>query len=280
MHLLIDSRAGSNKLIDKFPGECESTFLEYGDVVFQGNGPDGDWLIGIEYKTLEDIVGCIKSGRFTGTQLPGMMHTYDVSFLLVEGIPRPDRNSGQLVRYRGKQIYGLGLPFQAFDNFLTSVNLFSSLAGKPCIVKMASTDYDTVKMIRDIYELFQKPFDQHKSISRPDLTKIQRVTYDLTVMKVEPGEPEYPKYWLRKALFQLLGIGWDLSGVLAEYFGTMEIALKASQKDWESIDRVGKGLAKRAYETLHGYPDPDALKKKRKSKEIPHAENEWLATDG
>ena len=264
MHLCIDPRAGSNKLIDKFPGECEAVTLEFGDIMFSGNGPDGDWLIGIEYKSLEDIVGCIKSGRFTGTQLPGMMTVYDICFLLVEGIPRPDRQSGQLVRYRGKAIYGLGLPFQAFDNFLTSVNVFSSLAGKPCIVKMASTEYDTVKMIRDIYLLFQKPWDEHKAMSRPDLTKIQRVSYDLAVAKIEPSDPEYPRYLLRKQLFQVQGIGWDLAGTMAEHFGTMELALQASQKDWESLERVGKGLAKRIYEGMHGYPDPETLKPKRR----------------
>ena len=269
MMLYIDPRAGSSKLLEKFPGESEPMMLESGDIAFFGNGPDGQvWWIGIEYKQLEDIVGCIKSGRFTGTQLPAMMHTYDMSFLLVEGIPRPDRNTGQLVRYRGKLTYGLGLSYQAFDNFLTSVNVFSSLAGKPCVVKMASTDYETVKMIRDIYTLFQKPWEDHTSISRPDLTKIQRVSYDLEVEQIKPDDPEYAKYWLRKALFQIKGVGWDLAGTLADKFTTMEAALKVSQKEWESIDRVGKGLAKRAFEALHGYEDPEVLKRKRKRKEM------------
>src|SRR3990167_7027768 len=266
MHLYIDTRAGSSKLIEKFPNECEPALLESADVMFVGNGPDGDWLVGIEHKQLEDIVGCIKSGRFTGTQLPAMMRTDDMSFLIVEGIPRPDRQSGQLVRYRGKAVYGLGLNYKAFDNFLTSVSVFSALAGKPCIVKMASTDYEAVKMIRDIYDLFQKPWQEHQAISRPDLTKVQRVSYDLEVLKVAPSDAGYPQYVLRKQLFQVQGVGWDFAGILSERFGTMENALKASQKDWESVDRVGKGLAKRLFESLHGYPDPETFKRKRKAK--------------
>src|SRR3990167_2655277 len=114
----IDPRAGSSKLIERFPGECEEMMLPAGDIAFFGNGPDGDWWIGIEYKQIEDVVCCIKSGRFTGTQLPEMMRTYDASFLLIEGIAKPDRATGHLVRYRGKAVYGLGLRYSAYDNFL------------------------------------------------------------------------------------------------------------------------------------------------------------------
>jgi len=237
--------------------------LDAGDIAFFGEGPeDTQWWIGIEYKTIDDVVACIKSGRFTGTQLPGMMRIYDLCFLLVEGIPRPDRHSGQLVRYRGKAVYGCGLHYSAFDNFLTSVNTFSSLAGKPCIVKMAGTDFETVQMIRNIYSLFQKPWGSHKSMSRPDQSKIHNVSYDMEVVRVEPGEPDYPKYVLRKALFQIKGIGWDVSGVLSDKFQTMENALTVSTKDWQDIEHIGSGLAKRIYESLHGHVDP-AIKLRR-----------------
>ena len=264
--IYIDPRAGSQKLIEKFPGECESMRLEFGDIAFWGNGPENEpWWVGIEYKQLEDVIGCIKSGRFTGTQLPGMMRMYNISFLLVEGIPRPDRNTGQLVRYRGKAIYGLGLRYSAFDNWLTEVTVHSSLHGKPCIVKMASTEFETVSMIRNLYNLYQKPWEDHTAMSRQDSTKMQRVAYDLEILKVDPSDPEYPKYVLRKQLFQYQGIGWDLAGKLSEFFGTMDRAVQARQKEWESFDGVGKTLAKRIYESLHGHADPEIKERKRKS---------------
>lgn len=146
MHLLIDSRAGSNKLYEKFdPSEAELTTLEFGDIAFLGEGPDNSpWYIGIEHKKLDDVVACIKSGRFTGTQLPGMMRIFDLCFLLVEGIPKSD-DQGQLVSYKGRNVtYRMGLPYQAYDNFLTSVAVFSALAGKPCIVKTSASERETV----------------------------------------------------------------------------------------------------------------------------------------
>lgn len=270
MLIYVDPRAGSNKLLERFKGESESMMLEAGDIAFWGNGPDGPqtWWIGIEYKQLEDVVGCIKSGRFTGTQLPAMMRLYDISYLLVEGIARPDNVSGQLVRYRGRSVYGVGIRYSAFDNWLTSVAVFSALAGKPCTVKSAATEFETIQMIRDAYNLWQKPFDEHNAISRPDLTKVERISYDLEVIKVEPGDPDYPQYLLRKQLMQIKGISWDQAGRFAAQFKTMATALGVGQREWEDFEGVGKTLAKRIYESMHGYPDPEyATKRKRRIKD-------------
>ncbi len=270
MLLYIDPRAGSKTLLDRFQGESEEMLLSGGDIAFWGVGPDDEpWWIGLEYKQIDDLIACVKSGRFTGTQLPEMMRMYDQSFLLIEGILRPDRHTGQLVRYRGKASYGLGLSFKAYDSYLTSIAVFSALAGKSCVVKYAATDFETVQIIRDIYDLFQKPWDQHKAISRPDRTKIQRVSYDLEVMQIAPGDPDYPKHVLRKAVFQVDRIGWDVAGRIAEKFGTLENALAASQKEWQTIEHVGLVMADRVYRAFHGRADPaQVVKKKRKSKEI------------
>lgn len=265
----IDDRAGSNKLITKFDeGEAEIARLEFGDIAFFGNGPNNDvWYVGIEYKTVNDVVGCIKSGRFTGTQLPGMLGIYDICFLLVEGISRPDPRTGQVVRYQGKQnSFSLGLSYRAYDNFLTSVNVFSSLSGKPCIVKVSGNERETVQIIRNIYAFFQKDWDDHVAMKRPDMTKIQNVTFDFSLLsEPEPGSKEYPAHILRKAIFQVDRIGWDAAGKLAERFQTMESLMAAGQKDLLG-DKLGAVLAERIYQTLHGHPDPEVEAKKRKKK--------------
>ena len=230
-------------------------------MAFFGAGPEGDWYIGIEYKTVDDVVACIKSGRFTGTQLPGMLRTYDMSFLLIEGLALLDHNSGQMAKRVGKTSYPFGLPYRNFDNFLTSVSVHSALAGKPCVVKKSASMNETVHIIRDMFEYFQKPWDKHKSISRPDLTKMQTASYDLEVIKVTPTDPEYPKYVLRKAIFQIDRVGWDLSGKAADHFGTLENAISASRLDWENV--FGPVVADRVFRALHGYSDQSSTKTKR-----------------
>ncbi len=270
MQLQIDPRAGSEKLIAKFPGECEATTLEFGDIAFFGNGPDNVvWYIGIEYKQLDDLVACIKSGRLTGTQLPGMMNLYDLSLIIVEGIAQPEPDTGRLMRYRGGGgSYGMRIGYSSYDNFLTSIAVFSTLSGKPCIVKTSSSIAITVQMIRDIYELFQKPWSEHKAFTRPDCTKMERVSFNIDLIDIKPEDPDYPKHVLRKSVFQVDRIGWDVAGAIAEKFSTMENALAASQKEWQTIDHVGPLMADRVYRAFHGRSDPEAQKKKRKSKEL------------
>jgi ERCC4-type nuclease len=89
--ILLDSRCGSKELLPYFrPYDVtvSLTTLEFGDACFSGNGPDGPEIIGYERKTLHDMVNSMRSKRFAGYQLPGLMNTYSRVGLIVEGIWR------------------------------------------------------------------------------------------------------------------------------------------------------------------------------------------------
>ena len=58
-------------------------------------------LVGVERKSLGDLLNSITSGRFSGHQLPGLLNSYGVIYLLVEGIYRPG-NTGLLETRQGK----------------------------------------------------------------------------------------------------------------------------------------------------------------------------------
>src|SRR5438876_21208 len=74
------------------------------------------------------------SGRkFTGKQLPAMMRMYDASFVLIEGIGYMDRITGQLVKKIGRNSYSMGIQYAGYQNFLTSIMVHSTLAGRPCM---------------------------------------------------------------------------------------------------------------------------------------------------
>jgi hypothetical protein len=71
--------------------------MQYGDVRFLGVGPHGEPVtVGVEVKSLGDILHCITDGRFAGHQLPGMVTTYDQPWLLISGQWRSQRGSGLL----------------------------------------------------------------------------------------------------------------------------------------------------------------------------------------
>lgn len=266
MDILIDPRAGSKEYLKSFEGASPAQ-LDAADMAFTGNGPGNQtWFIGIEHKKVSDLVGCIQSGRFSGTQLPKMVRMYDVCFLLVEGILGPDYSTGKLSSRYGKgNIYTYGISYSGFVNFLTSVQLFSSLSGVPCIVLRSVNKKESEMVITGLYHYFQKPWEEHKSLLTPDFTKIQRLPTEIGFeTRPEPGDDDYPEYFLRQAVMQIKGLSWQMAGKVSEIFQTLENAMGASEKDWERIDGIGKTLARRAYETLHGHPDP--TRKTRKSR--------------
>ena len=263
---LIANDEGSDKLVDKFEqGTAQLTELQFGDIVFTGNGPDGDVLIGVEYKQVSDLAGCIRSGRLTGTQIPGMMKAYDFCFLLVEGNYQADAPNGKLiVPFKGGNGIRYGLQYSAFDNFLTSLSVLSPYVyGKSLIVKKSMNIRDTIEILWNLYAFFSKPWNEHNSMCMLDKTKMQRQSYEIDLVRAEPGSAGYPKFVLRKALLQIKGFSWEIAGQMADKFGTLESAMIAPQSEWIG-DGIGKVLANRAYEALHGHPDPTAKVTKRR----------------
>src|SRR6266853_2289676 len=100
--ILVDSRIGSCELIPHIRRACnnyipvEETNLEFGDVCFEGNGSEGRIAIGIERKTLQDILNCIQDARYID-QRRGMLNLYQKSFLLIEGRWQPNYKDGTLM---------------------------------------------------------------------------------------------------------------------------------------------------------------------------------------
>src|SRR5512140_926633 len=104
--IIVDSRIGSKELcpiIRRLGVPCELTQLEYGDAAMEGNGKGGKVVIGIERKTLHDMLHCIDDARYASHQRPGMARMYDVSILLIEGTWRPHENGLLMELFRGTQ---------------------------------------------------------------------------------------------------------------------------------------------------------------------------------
>ena len=130
----IDSRVGSKDLYPLLSARgvpCRLTTLEFGDAAFDWKGPRGRPIpVGIERKTLSDLLTCIKDGRYTGYQLPGMLRTYEFNYLLIEGVYRYSED-GVVESRRGKgwSPVGYGKPTMVADleHFLTSRETFGGV---------------------------------------------------------------------------------------------------------------------------------------------------------
>lgn len=148
--------------------------LEFGDACWEGNGPAGRVLVGVERKRLDaasqDLVTSIQERRLV-RQLHGMRRAYDYRWLLVEGLWRAGEHGGiDVLRYGrgwgplyhnsggplGKR--NAGVRYDAIANYLTSVTTTGGVR-----VWRVSCVEESAAWLASEYRWWQKAWHEHKS---------------------------------------------------------------------------------------------------------------------
>jgi ERCC4-type nuclease len=250
--LLVDYRAGSKELIKplaKILGsdKVEEASLDFGDVAFTGRGAKNVLLdIGIEFKTLADIVQCCRDGRFAGHQLPGMRKTYDHSWLMIEGTWRHDETSGLITGYQGSFRGWRAIPGKMraseFEKHLLTFELCGGVH-----VRYTNLRADSLRAIVELYRWWtDRTFDSHTS----HLAIHQPVTLGVVSD-------------FRKAVMAWPSIGLKVSKAVETYFtnqqtgkGSIVAASLADVDQWAEIEtdgrRFGRASAQKLVKFLRG----------------------------
>jgi ERCC4-type nuclease len=239
--LLVDSREGSRDLSIPLRSEgleAELAELEYADVCWMGQGPGGLIPVGVELKTVRDLLSSMRSGRLAGRQIPGMLASYDYSYLLVEGVFRPNPQTGVLEEPRrgGWQELRLGASRFYYDDvelFLTSLDTLT-----PLRVRRTRSRTETIRAILLLYRWWQKPWEDHGSL---------KVLYGGPPPSPLPVEHSL----LRKFAVQLPGVGWERSAAVERSFSSVAEAVSANESRWRQIDGIGKVLSRRIVNAIH-----------------------------
>lgn len=209
--------------------QCDKGDLEYGDVAFEGHGPKGKSLIGIERKRLHDMLNCIDSARFSAHQMVGLKNMYSFYFLLVEGMWKPHEPKGILMegyggdrwgalRYRSQEVL-----YSKLRRYLLSVQL----SGVP--VLYTRDTYQTAVDIKEVFHYFQKPWQKHTS-----LMALQQVA-----LPTLAGKPTLLRRWAH----ELDGIGEVHSEAAENIFtSALDMAL-SSPEEWMQIHGIGRQTA-------------------------------------
>jgi ERCC4-type nuclease len=230
-------------VIERLGLKCEVTELEYGDFAFEGRGERGTAFIGIERKTIGDLLSSIQSGRFSGHQLIGMLEMYDYQYLLVEGAYRPSQN-GILEEFvprlkawkevsHGKRIY----TYAEVDRWLGTIEVHT-----PVIVRRAYGIYETAHMVKGMYHRWRsKEWDEHRS----------HLAFVEPSRRGGGGAISFRKPTLVQCVAkELPGVGWDRSKAIAKHFQTVVEMVNADEKEWMEIEGIGKGMATKIQEAL------------------------------
>ena len=236
--ILIDDRTGSAEIAPLLPKSSMLCRLEYGDFAWSGNGPEGSVNVGVERKTVMDFLQSMTTGRLSGHQIIGLTQQYEYSYIILEGIWRPDRNTGMLQRIGGKGKWIAAAQgsrrFMARDIY-NFVNTLWIMCG---VMTVTTNDrHETARWLLSCSGWWEKKWSAHKShlqFHKP----------------VEHAQLVKPSLVTRMAN-QLTGVGWDKARKIGAKFPTMGELLNADEEDLMEIEGIGPKMAERIVEEIN-----------------------------
>lgn len=91
-------------------------------------------MVGVERKTVHDLVQCMRDKRFSGYQLPGLLRTYDWVYLVVEGVTRAGKSGAlEFLHHRDWLVLRVGsrsILYREVDHFLATMQHVCGLTVK------------------------------------------------------------------------------------------------------------------------------------------------------
>lgn len=239
MSLFIDPRVGSGDLVDplrRLGLPAELCALDFADVAFLGNGPEERPVpVGIEIKTLSDLLQSMQSGRLAGHQLPGLLAQYEHVWLIVEGSYRPAPSDGVLETetWRGSwKPHTLGRQGKLFmwrdvESFLLTLELKTGLRTRHTYDR-----HETARQVGAIYSWWVgKEWADHRS------------HLALHTPRDHGGVILAKPSLLRRVAATLPGVGFERSADVARSFKSVRELANAVESDWREIPGIGKKLA-------------------------------------
>lgn len=240
--VIIDKRAGSEALAYcRSLRDCSTLgILEFGDVALTGHGPDSSTIsVGIEVKSVDDLLSSISTGRLGGHQIPGLVKSYDHAWLAIFGEVRPGTDNYLEVRKYGKwKHFKIGrnpVPYSYLEGFMLTAQMFAPLRVKWC------SDIDELATWIAVYDRWlTKPWDKHRGLAVFD-----RSRENAAPVGADPIEAQ-----IAKTAASLPGLDWVRGWSAAKHFESITEMMDADVDDWKSIKGIGPVIAKTVVSTV------------------------------
>jgi hypothetical protein len=238
---------------------CQLTSLDSADAYFFGNGPTSPISIGIEVKSVDDLISSLINGRLIDEQIPKMVSCYDIQWLMVYGEMKGDPKTGNLQVYRNRVI-GEGkshrvvsgwVDYSMTDNdkskdkggggrsvhkrpysYIQSRLITISELGVKFIL-LPSID-DVCHWIYVLYKWWNKPFADHDS----HLLVENKV---LTPSLMCPSQEVKDKLAFA---YKLPGLGLTRAMSAIKHFPSIYDMIIASEEEWLKVEGIGKTTAR------------------------------------
>lgn len=233
----IDDRVGSKEFL-KALSPARLKRLEFADFSWYGRGPEGKRVrVGVERKTVTDLINSMVSGRLSGHQLPGLQKNYDFIYLLVEGRWRSNPQNGYLeLRKKDWERLRLHRSFVGNEiyNYLNTLQIVCGI-----YVFRSESFTQSHRWIQATYNWWSsKGFDKHRS--------------QLSIKKPYMGGLLTKPSTLKIMAACLPGIGHERADAVAKKFKTPFHMVHSTEAEWMEIDGIGKKTAQAVMDTIHG----------------------------
>ena len=231
----IDPRAGSKELVGPLRAlgvEVEEVLLD-SDAEIIGRGPYGEpTLVGVEYKTLEDAIACMRNGRFAD-QLRRMKSSYHVSWLLLEG--RLKHDGRKLWVRRGEKWFLIpgNVTYQELAAWVDTMVLCGGV-----LVWRTENKEESASWLRALELWWGKEWEGHSA----------HLEWYTPPIVGNPFEGEPPL--VQKAAALLPGIGSTKARKVAKEFKSLKKMCCVSQEEWATIPSVGKKMAAKIVQAI------------------------------
>lgn len=238
----VDYHTGSIELmpiIQRIGVKCEKGDLQYGDVAFEGNGPLGRVMIGIERKALHDMLNCIDDARYTGHQRIGMKQMYDVSVLMVEGHWKPHDGNGLLMEgFSGGTAWGYCRYRSQRSMYAKLYRYLISVALSGVIVTFSRDMFQTAFNCVEWFHYFQKPWSGHGALQEMQKIAIPTLNH----------KPSLVRKWAN----DIEGVGVKKSEDAERLFKTPIALAQGDEMDWVRVPGIGVQSAQKIVREVWG----------------------------
>lgn len=238
--ILVDTSVGSNPLVNAPPLRAlgaQLCKLASGDVTFIGVGETGPVSVGVEVKSVGDVLSSLVNGRLNGVdgQLACMVDAYDVRWLVYYGLTRPNPTTGVLqvaqtwaqkgnpsqltLKWNDYGGDGAGnaktsrrkaLTYDYLEKFFVSP-AFTALDVR---VKHCYDVDEVAVWIAALYTTWQKPWGEHRCLHTFDQSRRQLIESPPTFKPATKRERQ-----VAVTAFSLPGLGYERAWALAAKYG-------------------------------------------------------------
>lgn len=226
----VDYRIGSRQLLPLLRRAgvraVTSHQMRFGDFMFEGYGPMGETTIGIERKTIHEVIGGLTSPEFK-RQIRGMLTTYKIAWLIIEGYYKQDPTSGALVLSGGREggFTRQRWLWDTIEKFVTGMT-----AQTPLRIKTTMGMAGTVAQLKVLYDYYRVPWEKHSSMLSVDESVIREAILSEQTVK-------------RSVFAQLPGVYFVRSQAAAEHFGSIWDGMTAGASEWSKVKGIGPKTA-------------------------------------